>query len=106
MRLVRQLLTESTLLSILGGVLGLFIAAWGIELLSLLIPADVLQFTVIRINNTVLLFTIVLSMLTGIFLGLAPAIQSFRANLNVNLEEGAHGQDTDRERETRSSLRK
>jgi putative ABC transport system permease protein len=88
MRLVRQLLTESTMLSILGGVFGLFIAAWGIELLSLLIPADVLQFTVIRINNTVLLFTIVLSMLTGIFLGLAPAIQSFRANLNVNLEEG------------------
>jgi len=88
MQLVRQLLTESTLLSVLGGILGLFLAAWGIELLSLLIPADVLQLTVIRINSGVLLFTVLLSMVTGILLGLAPAIQSFYSNLNVNLEEG------------------
>jgi putative ABC transport system permease protein len=88
-RLMRQLLTESLLLSIIGGLAGLLFAMWGIDLLPSLNPADLPRLTAIGINSSVLLFTLGISVLTGSLFGLAPALQM--SNLNRSLKEGGRG---------------
>ncbi len=86
-RIVRQLLTESIGLALVGGGLGLLIALWGVEALLALNPA-VLPFTAtIRIDTTVLLFTVIISFLTGIGFGLAPAMKAAKLNLTETLKE-------------------
>src|SRR5207253_8879237 len=70
-RLVRQLLTESVLLAAGGGALGLLLAMWGIDLLPQLDPNNIPRLTTININWAVLLFTLLLSVLTGCLFGLA-----------------------------------
>ncbi len=87
-RLVRQLLTESMLLSLLGGAAGLLLAAWGIDGLQTILPADLGRFTAIELNRAVLGFTVVLSMFTGLFFGAAPALAVVRPALQESLKEG------------------
>jgi putative ABC transport system permease protein len=86
-RLVRQLLTETTLLALLGGGLGLLIASWGIDgLLAVnpgLLPPDA-----VHVETRVLLFTLGASVFTGIVFGLAPALQLSRVDLHTALKEG------------------
>jgi predicted permease len=81
-RLARQLLTESILLALLGGVLGVFIAVWGIRFLTVLLANGQTDFTLhANLNWHVLSVTAVLALLTGILFGLAPALQSTRVNV-------------------------
>jgi len=91
-RLVRQLLTESVLLSVLGGVLGLAFALTLTRLVAVLMPGFYVPNEArIQINGYVLLFCIVVSMLTGILFGLVPALQSSRPNLSDALKDEGRG---------------
>jgi putative ABC transport system permease protein len=91
-RLVRQLLTESVLLSVVGGALGVLFAFGATRLIVTLIPPDdVPNEARITINGYVLLFSLGVSMLTGILFGLAPALRSSRPNLVGTLKDGGGG---------------
>jgi len=87
-RLVRQFLTESVLLSTLGGIVGLGIAYGGLILLKAFIPENISQAREISIDFKVLGFTLLVSVLTGLIFGLAPAIQAVRFNQIDTLKEG------------------
>jgi putative ABC transport system permease protein len=87
-RLIRQFLTESVLLSISGGLVGLAIAYAGIIILKSFIPDNVSQARAISIDYKVLGFTLLVSVATGLIFGLAPAIQSVRFNQAETLKEG------------------
>ncbi|HEU4871736.1 MAG TPA: ABC transporter permease, partial [Pyrinomonadaceae bacterium] len=87
-RIVRQLLTESLLLALLGSALGLGFAWLGIKALMLISPKDLVNFQSVSLNMTVLLWTLGVSILTGIIFGLAPALHISRLNLNDSLKEG------------------
>jgi putative ABC transport system permease protein len=91
LRLVRAQLTESLLLGGLGGVAGLLLAGWGIRTLLMLFPRNigVPRLDTVHIDTTVLLFTLGLSLVTGIAFGLIPALQAANTNLNKALKEGA-----------------
>jgi putative ABC transport system permease protein len=104
-RLFQQLLTESLLLAVLGGALGLLFAYWGLDLLLALAPTDLPRAHAIFLDGWALGFTVVASLLTGIFFGLAPAFQSSKADLNNSLKENV-GRATSgtRRRRLRSAL--
>ncbi|MDT4897638.1 MAG: hypothetical protein QOH25_2715 [Acidobacteriota bacterium] len=86
-RLSRQLLTESVLLALVGGALGLLLALWGIDLLLGLAPGGgIPRAREIGINSQVLAFTLLVSLLTGVVFGLAPAWQSLRGDLSAALK--------------------
>ena len=87
-RLIRQLLTESALLGLVGGACGLLIANWGLQALIALSPEDTPRLDQISIDRRVLLFTLAVSLLTGLLFGLAPALQASKADLNESLKEG------------------
>jgi putative ABC transport system permease protein len=94
LRLIRQLVTESLLLSILGGALGVLVAGWGISLLKLILPGNFPNPDAVRINGPVLLFTLFSSLATGLIFGLAPALQTSRVSLTGTLKEGERGGDS------------
>jgi putative ABC transport system permease protein len=90
-RLVRQLLTESLVLSLAGGALGVALAAWGLGLLRFLPAATLPRVEEVRVDTGVLFFTLALGMLTGIAFGLAPALEVSRRDLHHTLKEGSRG---------------
>jgi putative ABC transport system permease protein len=90
-RIIRQLLTESLLLALAGGLLGVLLATWGIDLLQKLAPDNIPRLEQIGIDGRVLGWTALVSLLTGVLFGLAPAWQSSRLSLNEALKEGGRG---------------
>jgi putative ABC transport system permease protein len=87
-RLARQLLTESALLGLLGGALGVLGAVWGVSGLARLLPAQVGSLIELRVNPPVLAFTAVLSLASGLLFGLAPALQAAWSDPQAALHEG------------------
>ncbi len=90
-RLVHQLLVESTTLAVLGGGLGVLLARWGLAGLTALQPASLPRLDEIRLDGSVLSFTLLVSLFTGLMFGLAPAIHASKPDLNEALKEGGHG---------------
>lgn len=93
-RLIRQLLTESLLLAMLGSVLGLILTQWTSRMLPGFFPANAAQGLDVSLDWRVLVFTLGVTILTGLLFGLAPSLQATRLNLLTSLkhEGGAHGQ--------------
>jgi predicted permease len=89
LRIVRQLLTESLIISLAGGVLGLALAFGGVRSLVALLPADFPRAHDIHVNGPVLAFTLIISALTGILFGLAPAMQASRTDPKQGLQQNA-----------------
>ncbi len=85
--LFRQVLTESLLLAVLGGLLGILPALWGIDFITSFGLDSLPNAKLIRLDGGVLLFTLLLSMATGVLFGLAPALQVWKTNLNDTLKE-------------------
>jgi len=88
-RLVRQLLTESVVLAIVGGMLGLLIAVWGVDGLVQVSPASLPRLQGVGVNGVVLVFTAGLSLVTGMLFGLVPAIQGSHADLHQVMQDAA-----------------
>ncbi len=91
LRVVRQLLTESVLLSLAGGLLGLFLAVWWSDLLVTLGKQNIPRAVQVGLDWWVLGFTLTLSVLTGVLFGLVPALHTSRSDLNESLKEGGRG---------------
>jgi putative ABC transport system permease protein len=91
LRVVRQLLTESVLLAIVGGGVGLLLAVWGIDALLALAPANLPRIKDVVIDTRALLFTLGITVLTGLVFGLAPALQASRPDLNETLKDAGRG---------------
>lgn len=87
-QLLRQLLTESLMLATLGGVLGLVFAVWALDALVSFNPDNLPRLSEVRLNTPVLLFTLGVSIITGLACGLVPAWQVARGNVNQMLGEG------------------
>jgi putative ABC transport system permease protein len=106
-RIVRQLLTESLIVALAGGALGVLIGFWGVDALRAANPADAARFAPgwyqLGINAPVLLFALGLSIVSGIVFGLVPALQASKTNLNDSLKEGSR-QTTGSSHRLRSSL--
>lgn len=86
--LVRQLLTESVMLAVVGGVLGLALAEWGVKSLVVLFP-QLPRASEIGIDANVMIFTLLMSIVTGLLFGLAPALQTSTNNLQETLRDGS-----------------
>jgi putative ABC transport system permease protein len=95
-RLIRQLLTESVMLALMGGVLGLFLAFWGVRAIIALNPANLPRADEIGVDPPVMLFTLLVSLVTGLLFGLAPAVHTAAADLHGMLKEGGRGSAGDR----------
>jgi predicted permease len=91
LRLIRQLLTESVLLTTLGGGLGVLLAVASVPALVALSPADVPRLDEAGVDITALVFTLAVSVLTGVLCGLVPTLQSSKPDLNEALKEGSRG---------------
>jgi predicted permease len=87
-RVMTQLLTESLLLSLLGGVAGLIVSAWSLYVVRAIHPGNIPRMDEIRMDYRVLAFTLAISILTGIVFGLAPAFRASRVDLNSALKAG------------------
>ncbi|HVH57269.1 MAG TPA: ABC transporter permease [Vicinamibacterales bacterium] len=95
-RLVRQLMTESLILGLAGGALGLLLAVWGVEALIALEPQGIPRLNEVRVDPMVIGFTMALSALTGLLFGVFPAFQSTRGGISSTLKEGGRGALTTR----------
>jgi putative ABC transport system permease protein len=87
-RLIRQLLTESLLLSVVGGLAGLLVSIWAVAVFVKLSPGDIPRLNEASVDFRLLGFTLLVSLLTGLGFGLLPAFQATRTNLNTSLKEG------------------
>ncbi len=90
-RVIRQLLTESIMLALLGGAVGLTFALWGTAALVRLVPQDLPRMSQIKMDSHVFAFTLLAAIITGMLFGLAPALQSSKTNLVDSLKEGGRG---------------
>jgi len=104
-RLIWQLLTESVLLATLGGALGLVLAIWGVDALVALGPDSIPRLSDIGIDRTAFAFTALISIVTGVLFGIAPAVEISKTNLSDALKEGGRSAGSNlRHRRTRSLL--
>jgi putative ABC transport system permease protein len=107
-RVIRQLLTESVVLSLIGGAAGLLIAYWGVPALVAALPQNQLNampfLKTLGLDTTILAFSFILSLLTGLFFGLAPALQSSRLDLNEVLKEGGRNASATASHRLRSAM--
>ncbi|MBI3653986.1 MAG: ABC transporter permease [Acidobacteria bacterium] len=94
-RLIRQLLTESLLLALVGGACGLLLSIWGVEALARGIPQEFSEFIPgwhkLGLNQMAFVFTLLISVVTGLLFGLVPALQTTKTNFNEALKEGGKG---------------
>jgi putative ABC transport system permease protein len=90
-RIVRQLVIESVLLAVVGGVFGTLLALWGVDLLLAMAPQGLPRINEVSVNPTVLLFTAVVTAFTGILFGIFPALGAARANVSGMLKDGMRG---------------
>lgn len=88
-RIIRQLLTESVLLAIVGGVVGLVLAYWMLDVLRWLGPSNIPRLPAVRMDGRVVVFTTAIAVLTGILFGMAPALRTSKLNLSEALKDGA-----------------
>lgn len=98
-RLVRQLLTESAVLALAGGALGLVLAGWGLRALVLAAPPSIPRLDAVELDGRVLAFTTAISLLTGILFGLAPALHAVGGDVTGALADGGRGGTTGRPRQ-------
>ncbi len=103
-RVIRQLITESLLLGVMGGGLGLVLAVWGLDLLLAAVPIEFPFWMKFNLDGRVLGFTTAVSLLTGIIFGVAPALQASKVDLNETLKEGGRSGTTDAGRRRLRSL--
>ncbi len=90
-RLIRQMMTESALLFLVGGGLGLTVAVWGVGAFVKLSPANLARLGDIGIDARVLIFTLAVSLATGLVFGLVPALQASNPNLQETLKDAGRG---------------
>jgi putative ABC transport system permease protein len=90
-RLLRQLLIESVLLSMVGGAAGVVLAGWAIRAVNLALPPNTLPVPTIQMDATVLWFGFGLTLLTGLFFGIAPAWRTAKVDLSSTLKQGGRG---------------
>ncbi|MFZ0579586.1 MAG: ABC transporter permease [Candidatus Acidiferrales bacterium] len=90
-RVIRQLLTESILLGLAGGALGLWLAAWGTQAALRTLPETLPRAQDVGLDGRVLVFTLVASIVAGVIFGLAPALKTARPNLQETLKESGRG---------------
>jgi putative ABC transport system permease protein len=102
-RIVRQMITESLLLALLGGALGALLATWGVELLVSLSEGSIPVTANVKIDTTVLAFTLLISIVTGLLFGLAPAFRTMKVDLIDSLKDGTRGSGEGTLRRNRTS---
>ena len=90
-RLIRQFLTESLLLALAGGLLAVLLSSWGVDALRTFGPADLPRLNEVQLDGAVLAFAALISVLTGVAFGLAPALRSTRGDLQPALKDGTRG---------------
>lgn len=87
MCIVRQLLIESILVSIIGGLIGTLLAYWGVEIIRTLGPRNVPRLSEVRVDVAILAFSVCISLLVGVFVGIIPSLQASKSNLAEILKE-------------------
>jgi predicted permease len=95
MRIVRQLLTESVMLALIGGAAGLILGVWGVAALKSIAPEGTPRIDEVGVDRTVLAFTALLSVVTGIVFGLVPAVHAARDRFTGALKQGGRGHSGD-----------
>jgi putative ABC transport system permease protein len=96
--IIRQLLTESVLLAASGAALGILLALWGTSFIASQLPDGIPRLQEAQVDAPALVFTLAVSLVTGLLFGLAPALQASRPNLNEGLKEGDRGSSGRRQR--------
>jgi len=104
LRIVRQLITESTVMAVVGGALGLFLASGGLSFIKAAFPADTPRLAEVGIDWRVLIFTVALAILTGLASGVVPALQSSRTDITESLKAGGRGSSVSVNRQWRKAL--
>ena len=103
-RIIRQLLSETAVLGLLGGAIGVALAYWGVKALSSLLPSDLPQMNPVRVDYFVLGFALLLSAIAGVAFGLVPAMFAVNADIQNTLREGARSGESRSRRRARSFL--
>ena len=88
-RMIRQILTESVLLSLAGGVLGIFVAGFGVKALVVLSPAELPRLSAVHLERSAFAFAFAVSSLIGVVIGLIPAVEISRGDLRAGVQEGS-----------------
>jgi putative ABC transport system permease protein len=104
LRIARQLITESVMLALFGGALGTLLAIWGVQGLVALSGDNIPATAEVKIDLTVLLFTLLTSVATGVLFGLAPTLHTMKMNLSETLKDGGRSGETGQRNRTRSLL--
>jgi putative ABC transport system permease protein len=103
-RLVRQMITECTVLALAGGVLGVLLAVWGLDILVAVLSNTVGRTDEVAVDRPVLVFTLILSLATAVLFGFAPALKSSSANVVETLKDGVRSGFTGKSGRTRRDL--